>query len=271
MRHDNFIVIPLKTDISLAMPQPLFPSSQALPENKCPDCLFMNLEGMLVQFEKQGIFNLKTKSSATNQIKLSLTLNFNEQEEPLPVGCLKFGLKGGELKLRLENGTFSLASPGLNGAFELSVPQERHNHEGSDDQSCVTISLGERKPGVKASLGTQKTAEKVKQPQFPVSQVSDRGSLENPTWVFLGEKDNSILKGLLKHTLLGTLTVTAKPCRVEATFCVLPQDIYITDIAGVLPHTISKKKRLVIERAIARRLLKRKLNPYLSRHELRYD
>ncbi len=231
----------------------------------------MKLEGRLVQPEKQGIFNLKSKLAIPDQIKLYLTLQFNEHEEPLPSGRIYFGLKGGTLKFKLENGKIALASPGLNGSFELSRHQEKQNQDSSDYQSCVTVSLRERKPGVNANLDTQNPVEKTEHSQFSNSQVSAQGSEDNPTWVFVGEKEKPVLKGLLKPTLLGTLNVTAKPCRVEVTFCVSPQDIYITHTEGLLPQTISKKKRAVIERAIVQRLFKRKLKPYVSRQELRYE
>lgn len=253
------------------MPQSLPSSSQTLSEDKCPTCISIKLEGKLVQAEKQGIFNLKRQSAQTDQIKLYLTLQFKEHEQPLPFARLKFGLTGGELKLRVENGVISLASPGLNGAFELSGQQGRQNQEDSHEQSCVTVSLKEKKPAIKGGLGTQKIAEKAEQNPLSISQVSTQGSQENLTWAVFAEQNHCILQGSLQPTLLGTLKVTAKPCRVEAFFSVSLQDIRITDATGLLPHTLSKKKRVVLERALVRRLLKRKLKSYLSRYELRYD
>jgi hypothetical protein len=253
------------------MPQPPPPFSQAPPENNCPVCLSIKLEGRLIQAEKQGIFNLKTKSAATNQIQLYLALQFNEQEEPLPGRCLKFGIKGGKLKLRVDNGELSLASPGLKGAFELSGEPGRYNPESSNYQSGFTVYLRERKPELQPSLEALKTVRKEAQAQLAVSGSRTQGLQENLTWVFAGEKDNSILQGSFNRTLLGTLRVKALPCRVEAIFCVSPEDIYITDAAGLIPHRIGKKKKVIIHRAIARHLLKRKLKPYLSRQELRYD
>jgi hypothetical protein len=97
------------------------------------------------------------------------------------------------------------------------------------------------------------------------------GSKENPVWVFGVDKDELVLRGLLKNALLTNLNVTAKPCAVEATFQVLPRDVYLTEAEGLWPKNISKKKIVVIERAIARRFLERKLKPYLSRQILRYD
>ena len=231
----------------------------------------MKLEGKLVQPEKVGMFNLKPKLATPNQIKLYLTLQFNEHEEQLPKSRIHFGLKGGTLKLKLENGKIDLASSALNGSFKLCRQPEQPNQESNDYQSCVTVSLRERKPEVNANLNTHQSAGTTKQSSFSQPQVSAQGFEENPTWVFVGEKDQPVLKGLLKPTLLGTLKVTAKPCRVEATFCVAPQDIYISHTEGLLPQTTSKKKQVVIEQAIARRLFKGKLRPYVSRQELRYD
>jgi hypothetical protein len=253
------------------MPPSLPSSSQTESEKKCPTCVSIQLAGKLVQAEKQGIFSLKRQSTATEQIQLYLTLQFKEQEQPLPFARLKFGLTGGELKLRVENGTISLASPGLDGAFELSGQQQTQNQEGSNEPSCVTVTLKEKKPAIQGSVGTQKIAEKAEQNPLSISQVSTHASQENLTWVVLGKQNNSILQGSLQPILLGTLKVTAKPCRVEAIFSVSPQNIRITDATGLLPHTIAKKKRVIIERALVRRLLKRKLKPYLSRYELRYE
>ena len=251
------------------MSQPLSPSSQVKPENKCPGCLLMKLQGMLLPPEKQGIFKLQAKSAATDQIKLYLALKFNEQEEHLPSGSVKIGLRGGKLTLKLDQGKIYPASPILNGSIALSGQQGRANQEGSDSSYCITVSLSQRKPGATARLDTDKTINRTQQNQSPIPPVSDPGVQENLTWVFVG--NNSILKGLLKPTLLAILNVIALPCRVEATFCVSPQDIYVTYTPGLLPQTLSKKKRVIIERAIARRLVKRKWNPYLSRQELRYD
>jgi hypothetical protein len=42
-------------------------------------------------------------SSQTRQIDLHLTINFDEQWESLKEGRIRFGLKGGELRLKLKN------------------------------------------------------------------------------------------------------------------------------------------------------------------------
>jgi hypothetical protein len=230
----------------------------------------MRLDGVVVQPEKQGIFNLKSNLLAIDPIKLYLSLRFNEHREQLLNGHIQFGLKGGQLTLRLENGTIAVASPGHNRLFELSGLPATGNQEMGGEPSCVTMTFYEKKTLAQGKLSQPKVIRAVEACQHPNSQVSDRTLGNNPTWVLAGYK-NKVLKGFLKHTLLGTVNVLAKPCRVEARFCVSPQDIYIMNMEGLLPPTVGKKKKAVIERAIARRLLKQKFKPYLSRQELQYE
>ncbi|HEY9821011.1 MAG TPA: hypothetical protein V6D35_09580 [Candidatus Sericytochromatia bacterium] len=251
------------------MEQPLPPiPSQSEPENKCLGCLFMKLEGILVQPEAQNKNNLKAESSPTEHIKLLLTLQFREQRELLVDGHIKFGLKGGELRLKLKNAHVPLASSELEPSFKLSVQKKKQDKEATESPIDVEA---ESQPGVKADPNTNKTTGRTDPFPFISCQVAQMGSKENPVWVFGVDKDELVLRGLLKNALLTNLNVTAKPCSVEATFQVLPRDVYLTQAEGLWPKNMSKKKIVVIERAIARRFLERKLKPYLSRQILRYD
>lgn len=230
----------------------------------------MKLEGIAVQAEQPGIFKLKPKSLATDQIQLYLTLQFNDYRELLPRGQIRLGLKGGELKLRLENGKIPLPSRKLNGLVKLLRQPRKQYPNGMAFQPDVTISLRENPVEELTNLLPKPPEKNTQQSQFSICQVTAQGSQENPSWVFAAHKDQPVLKGFFTQAFLGTLQVTARPCRVEVTFCISPQDIYI-DTEMLLPNTISKKKKTVIERALVRRLLKRKLTPYLSRQELRYE
>lgn len=231
----------------------------------------MKLQGIPVRIEKQGVFKLKTKLAATDQIELYLTLQFNEQEEQLPGGRIKFGLKGGVLRLRLENGTIPLASRVLGSSCKFSIQKDRQPQEASESQSTGRVSLTENKLGEKATLDTHKTPERIDRNQFIVCQVTTQGSENSPVWIFEVERGKPVLKGSLNNAKLATINVTAKPCRVEAIFFVSPRDVCLTEAEGLWPQNISKKRSAVITRAIAHRLLKQKLKPYLSRQELRYD
>jgi hypothetical protein len=90
------------------MPETLPAMSQVHHENKFPDCLYMQLEGILVESE---------------QIDLPITIEFNEQWESVEGGRVKFGLKGGTLKLNLENGHIPQNLCNLTGLKELKERQ----------------------------------------------------------------------------------------------------------------------------------------------------
>ncbi len=94
------------------MPETLPIISQIHHENKFPDCLCMQLEGILVESE---------------QIDLPITIEFNEQWESLLGGRVKFGLKGGTLKLKLENGQIPQKLRNLTGLKELKERQATEN------------------------------------------------------------------------------------------------------------------------------------------------
>ena len=222
----------------------------------------MKLEAIPSQSEKQS-------QSTTTQINLHLTIQFNEQQEQLLEGRIKFGLKGGKLSVKLKNGKISLSSNHLSGSYKLAIQQERQQ-EKSENQS-VDTSLSEGKLEGKTNPTPKNTTGRTDNIQFTTCQVTMKGSEEIPVWVIGVESTESVLKGLLKNALLATINVKAKPCYVEAIFHVLPQDVCLSEAEGIWPQNISKKRRLIIERAIVRHFFKRKLMPYLSRQQLRYD
>jgi hypothetical protein len=222
----------------------------------------MKLEAIPSQSEKQS-------QSTTTQLNLHLTIQFNEQQEQLLEGRIKFGLKGGKLSVKLKNGKISLSSNHLSSSYKLAIQQERQQ-EKSENQSLDT-SLSEGKLEGKTNPTPKNTIGRTDNIQFTTCQVTIKGSEEIPVWVIGVESTESVLKGLLKNALLATINVKAKPCYVEAIFHVLPQDVCLSEAEGIWPQNISKKRRLIIERAIVRHFFKRKLMPYLSRQQLRYD
>ncbi len=252
------------------MQNPLSSTLPSSPENNCPDCLYLDLKGKIVESPKNWWSKLRLKSKETEQIELYLTINFNEQWEKLPGGRVKFGLRGGELRLRLEGANIPYEYRGLNDPFELAVEKERQQQEGSENQNAIEASLAKGEPAVKANLSAKKTTGKTDKIQFTTYQVTTKGSEENPAWVFEVETGEPVLKGLLKNALLATMKVTAKPCRVQATFEVSKQDVYLTQAEGLWPQDISRNKMAILERKMALWLLNTKLKPYLSRVELYY-
>jgi hypothetical protein len=248
-------------------------AGKSLPEleNKCLGYLFMKLEGVPVQAEQSGRFNPEQKAAGSEQINLYLTLQFNEQRELLSQGYIKFGLKGGAIRIKLKNATIPLESSQLGSSFQLYVPNGKKQQENSQNPRDPKAPFVKIKPDIPANLDAKKTAAITQEFQSIVCQVITQGSEENPTWILEVERGEPVLKGFLKNALLGTMNVREKPCYLEATFHVSVQDVCITEVEGLWSSNISKKRSAVIERALVRSFLKRKFQPYLSRVELRYD
>jgi hypothetical protein len=218
------------------------------PENKCLGSLFLKLEATVV--------NPVAGNQQPQQIKLYLTIQFKEQRELLIGGHIKFGLKGGKLRVKLKNAEIPASSNQLGRSYELAVHKK---------QPLVSIPQNSEIP---ANLPSTQTSEPL---QLISCKVAVRGTPTRPVWIFQVDKDGSVLKGVLKHTELATLDITEKPCYIEATFEVAPRDIHLSEAEGLWPKNISKKKSVVIERAIICRFLELNLSPYLSRQTMRYD
>jgi hypothetical protein len=190
-------------------------------ENKFPNCLRIRLEGILVESE---------------QIDLPVEIEFNEQWESLRGGRVKFGLKGGILRLKLENAQIPDKLLNLTGLKELQETQATENF------------------------------------QLPsMCQITMNNSELNLAWVFeLKMIGSQVLKGLLPQEKLGTLTVKDRPCCVEATFEVELRYVHITGVEGLWPENTSPEKQR-ISTILIKKYLCESLQPYLSRSELRYD
>ncbi len=259
------------------MHPPLSTQPQPEPENKYPDCLYMELEGIPVQSDSQEHLAFWTTSTPRQQIDLHLTVHFNEQWELLDQGRVKFGLKGGELRLKLANSEISHESRELVGSVELHTSRNKQETERSQAPkgtlhrvSPIALSLNGNKPLAHVTAGTKGKSEPTELAPVTVCHVTKKVTEENPVWIFEEEMGEPVLKGSLNQVKLATLDVLALPCRVEATFEVSKQDVCLTDAEGLWPPDISRNKRAVLDRLIIQRLLEPKLKPYLSRVELHY-
>ena len=252
-----------------------FPTApQPEPENKCPDCLYINLTGIPAQPDSMYYLGF-VPISQPQQIHLHLTINFNEQWEPLQQGRIKFGLKGGQLRIKLENAEIPYESRQLSGYLQLTLETPIPESESNKEQIAVIPRTNSLFNQSQTSAGgnnyQQKNLASNNQLQPSVCHVIAKVSEENPAWIFEGEREQGILKGSLKQAKLATLDAIAFPCHVTATFEVSRRDVYLTDAEGLWPADISRNKRAVLDRLIIQRLLEPKFQPYLSRAELHYD
>lgn len=259
--------------------QPHSPKTpQPEPENKFPYCLYMKLEGIPVQPDSQDYLGVWQPSPHIRQIDLHLTISFSEQWEVLKGGRVKFGLKGGELRLKLANSEIPFEDRELGGAVELSRQRKQSNPQARRVPKGRDIRLPPTNfPLVRGKSGASGQVGKVTKPSEPepvkksICHITTKVLEDNPVWLFEEEIGEPVLKGFLEKAKLATLKVTALPCSVEATFEVSKRDVCLTDAEGLWPPDISRNKRAVLERLIIQRLLEPKLKPYLSRAELHYD
>lgn len=223
----------------------------------------------------------------TPQIDLYLTIHFNEQWEPLKEGRIKFGLRGGELRLRLMGAEIPIESRHLGGSVELLLPrnQEPQREEiaptnnytpnsaliGGRIGEVLSLEEGVRIPPLRTNKIFEAEPDKNHPFQGNICHITKKVSEANPTWIFEEEIGKPVLKGFLHKVKLATLNVTAFPCRIQATFEVSGRDICLTDAEGLWQSDISRNKRAVLEQLTIRRVLEPKFKPYLSRVQLRYE
>lgn len=241
---------------------------QPEPENKFPDCLYIKLEGIPVQSGSLEDFDVWQASTETPQIDLCVTLKFNEQWENLKGGRIKFGLRGGELKLKLENSEIPDEACYLAGVVELSMQNPKPTVEKKSLDSRLRA-FNSAFNGRSAKTSSIESSPETEHP-ITLCHVTTKISEENPAWVF-EEIGELVLRGSLYQAKLATLNITALPCRVEATFVISKQDLCLTDAEGLWPPDISRNKKAVLERLMIQRLLEPKIKPYLSKAELHYD
>jgi hypothetical protein len=235
---------------------------ESKPNNRCPDCLWMEIHSEAIQHSSFNPFS----KQPSNQIELHLTIQFNEQWCKLLAGRVKFGIKGGELRLKLDNGKIPPDSRDLCGSFNLEVPIKRGRKDAKEDKASFEIGS----KGGKCSDDHKETSENVDEFEFIAFQVTTKGSDTEPAWVFEEKQGERVLKCLLKETKLATMSVTAKPCVVRAKFEVSAKDFQLTDAEGLWSN-LSPVRRTTVNEFLVRCFLKEKIQPYLSEQELRYE
>lgn len=196
-------------------------------ENRYPDSLYLELAAAPVSLTGSNI----------EQIDLYLTINFHEQWQSINTsntGRVKFGFKGGELQLWLENGKIPPEYRQLKGKVQLSP----ENNTALQSIECDVVA---------------------------------QGGEQSPTWRWQGKTGASVLWGSLQQEKLATVQVTGQPCLIKAVFTVSPWDVYLTGAEGFWLHDISPNQLAVLERKLVLFLLKSQLQPYLSRVVWQYE
>lgn len=232
--------------------QPVTPvKSQS--NNRCPDCLFLDIDS-------------ERESKCTSfQVVLKLTLNFNEKWEEVPFGRVKFGLRGGELRLLVSNGSVPYSNRHLNPELQFFVPKEVSRTQGNELQESGEAGLSVKAVNAKINSSRKKSFGSTEKIAYNSYQVSSKGDESNLAWVFdLKNTDVPVLIGLLDCKLC-TVNIFDTPCDIEATFNISKRDIYITATEGIWPSNISSNKRAAIEREIFFAIIKDYIDSHISK------
>ncbi|MFZ1030168.1 MAG: hypothetical protein WAN66_28520 [Limnoraphis robusta] len=234
-------------------------------DNKCPDFLYFDLELKDTPTDRLQQAELPQKKD------LYLTLNFNEEWLKLLGGKVKYGLRGGELRLSLKNCKTPYSDRCLNDEMKLVTEREVETQQGVEKSSNIGGSLSREKAELSAKQDYKNTETRKEKFQKTVYHVSTKGDERSPAWVFEADKDESVLKGTLADQKLATVDITEISHQLTATFEVVSKNVYVGDAEGIWPDNISQNKLAIIEKLIINRLLESKLKPYVSKVELSYE
>jgi len=215
------------------------------PLNQFPDCVLMKLHS-----------SPQAALQSTGESELQLTIRFGEQAIPLPgkKGVVTFGLRRGELRLKISQGRIPLETMGLITPFQTEISIEKQRQEGWAREANIT-----KDSGLKFS-DSSSTTDKV---QDTLSQVRSKGTEINPVWVF-EEHLRDCLSGSLVQERLGTVVVEGSACLVMATFEVAYQtDICFIEMDDLFPQGIFKTLSRAQQRLICREFFTRCVLPQL--------
>jgi len=242
-------------------------------DNKCPECLHLEISGEPVASESKGPFSL-FKKSEPEAFSLSVRINFNEQWLDFSFGRVKFGLRGGELRLKLENGQMpsELRNEALKKilARELEIERQSGGEQESKSQVEASVTPDLSKASLKGVGEQRQKKSQVDKFQLKIAQVSHKGANNQPVWVFENRTGEPVLIGELADSL-GKMLIAGVPWSVEATFTHEMRQVVITGLENLFKDDISGHKLNVFELALAKLFLKHKTQPYLSRQVLRYE
>ncbi len=242
------------------MPQPASTKRQFQTENRCPDCLSLQLKATDLK-SKWGL------GRSPDTCELFLDILLNEQTVDLPIGKVQFGIQRGELRLELTHCTMPLDARALGTPLDLSIAIKRQQKKGSEQNSGLKASNNDQKLGIEATAAQKNTQENHDEFQWTAAQVTQKGAPETPAWVFEVKTGEPVLKGQLTNVKLGELQVAAPQWTLVAKFSVELRDVYLSQLSGIWLVDLLPAKRAVLDRALALLILRNKLRPYLSKVE----
>ncbi len=230
-------------------------------DNQFPDCVLLKIHGAcikrraLIPFIK--IIGLGSQFKIKEMIELFMTLRFGKQKIKVPGGHIWFGIKRGDLGLKLKNGRIPLERMGLVSQFQMDLYTNEVKEKGQDAEANLAMT-----PGIRTrSINRFST-----NVQYRNHQILTRGTEKEPIWEFETKtKEVEFLSGQLTEVSLGRVEVKNVPCTLRAKFTVRGQrDIHLIEAEGLWARDISRNKRALLERKFFLQFIASKLQPYLS-------
>jgi hypothetical protein len=242
-------------------------------ENKCPECLHLEISEEVVAAKSEGAWPFSGKSEP-EAIALFVRINFNEQWVDFNFGRVKFGLRGGELRLKLENGKMpsELRNQDLKKVLDRDYAIERQVGGEQESKSQIKGSLVPdlSKAGLE-TVGENRQKDSLSDKfQLKIAQISHKGADDQPVWVFENKSGEPVLLGELADCL-GKMLIEGIPLSVEATFTTEMSQVVITGLENLFKDDIFNRKLRAFELGFAKLFLKNKTQPYLSQQVLRYE
>jgi hypothetical protein len=165
-------------------------------ENRCPECLHLEISGEVVTAKS---FLPSLKKPEPDAIDLFVRINFNEQWINFNFGRVKFGLQGGELRLKLENSKMpsELRNKDLKKFLEreLSVQRQSGGEQESKSQVEGTLAPDLSKAGLKGVGENRHKDSRSDKFQLKIAQISHKGADDQPVWVFENQTGEPVLIG----------------------------------------------------------------------------
>ena len=233
-------------------------------DNKFPDCVFLDL---------------LWGTARRNYVDLLIELIFNEQRVPFLSGSIKFGVRGGELRLKITNGLMPLDGRSFHNALDPYVEAKRAVETEAASQAekrdTAGLAIGgdsvlSGKADIEDKISTRDAITLSDEFDFKRYQITIKGSPDAPGWSFAVKTGEATLIGSLRRQKLGSVELRDRPCEIAATFEVPNSQFWITDVEGpFLPNALSENKRGVVK-ALVLRWLRRELGEIMSQGVLLY-
>ena len=216
-------------------------------------------------------------STHKDKAYIDLTINFNEEWLTTKVGRLRFGFRGGDLKVQLTNGSVPLKTRRPDNLLQPEVPKDRSistgDKESRETGAQVGLSVKGGIPGasteISATAGHERTNETADKLKLSDWQITSKGSSESPTWSFKTKTGKPIFDEKLIDYELGLVHISRYPCTLQARFVVVRSDIWFTGAEGFWPGSLTQNREKLIYQAV-RKWVWERFQPQVSLVEVQY-